>query len=407
MPKQWLPRLVTLLTVLLPLCHSPTAPAHAAGTSQTGRDYRISRPGLLAEGPADGGAGASCLVPVPASAPAPVRRIAAGDGYGGDEGPQSFAWHVMTSASAGMRAEGGAGAADGLVAGLRDWARADALTALEATGERASNTNIVLTLRHTLIPLLTSWSLVRDRASSADREAIGNWLGRLVALSDVETGPPSAAARFREEGRDCAEADYASPFPVSNCNNVAYHRDLVAMQWGVLSGDEALYRRGIDRYALALRQMRPDGSLPLETARGARALWYQRLGIGLLVHIAELAALQGHDLYGLRHEGRDIHAAVAFLLDAIGTPALVLPYAMENRDPGPGRDWTRQDLGFLKRRGHGRHYMAWVETYAARFPAHPNTARLLRLLGPADRPLIDETAGGNASCLRPGPIAAG
>lgn len=372
-------------------------------------DYRITRPGLLADTPLAGAEAASCRVPVQASAPAPVRRISAGDGYGGDEGPQPFAWHVMTlaSAGAGAGAKRGDGPGNDLIASLRDWARAGALTALEATGERASNTNTVLTLRHTLIPLLTSWSLVRGRASAADRGAIESWLGRLVALSDVETGPPAAAARFRKEGPDCASAGYASPFPVSNCNNVAYHRDLVAMQWGVLTGDDALYRRGIDRYALALRQMRPDGSLPLETARGARALWYQRLGIALLVHMAELAALQGDDLYGLRYEGRDIHAAVAFLLDAVERPALVLPYASENRDPGPSRNWIRQDLGFLERRGHGRHYMAWAGTYAARFPVHPNTARLVRLLGSLDRPLIDETAGGNATCLRPHPVAAG
>lgn len=403
MPRHWLPLLFAALTAMGPL----PAPSHA-GTLQ---DYRITRPGLLADGTPGGVPEASCRVPVQASAPAPVRRISAGDGYGGDEGPQSFAWHVMTLASAGLgagpSAGQGSGSADSLVAGFRDWAGADALSALEATGERASNTNIVLTLRHTLIPLLTSWSLVRDRAPPADRQAIEGWLGRLVALSDVETGPPAAAARFREQKPDCAPADYASPFPVSNCNNVAYHRDLVVMQWGVLVGEDALYRRGMDRYATALRQMRPDGSLPLETARGARALWYQRLGIGLLVHIAELAALQGHDLYGLGHEGRDIHTAVAFLLDAIERPALVLPYAAENRDPGPSRDWIRQDLGFLKRRGHGRHYMAWAETYAARFPAHPNTARLARLLGPLDRPLIDETTGGNATCLRPRPVPAG
>ena len=36
--------------------------------------------------------------------------------------------------------------------------------------------------------------------------------------------------------------------------------------------------------------MRPDGSLPLETRRGARALWYQRHAIASLVVIAEIAA---------------------------------------------------------------------------------------------------------------------
>ena len=80
--------------------------------------------------------------------------------------------------------------------------------------------------------------------------------------------------------------------------------------------------------------MRADGSLPLETARGARALWYQRHAIASLVAIAEIAAVQGYDLYALSADGRSLHQAVEFLARGLAEPALVLPYAAANEKPG-------------------------------------------------------------------------
>jgi poly(beta-D-mannuronate) lyase len=149
--------------------------------------------------------------------------------------------------------------------------------------------------------------------------------------------------------------------------------------------------------------MRPDGSLPLETARGSRALSYQRHAITSLVAIAEMAAAQGYDLYGVEGpEGQSIHRAIAFLLDGIDQTSLVWPYARENDNPGTYRNYKVQDLGFMTKRGHDRHYMAWTEPYLARFPNTELADRLRQALaefGPAEPPLIDDYSGGNMSCF--------
>ena len=146
--------------------------------------------------------------------------------------------------------------------------------------------------------------------------------------------------------------------------------------------------------------MRPDGSLPLETRRGARALWYQRHAIASLVVIAEIAALQGVDLYGYRVDGRDLHLGLRFLLDGIDDPSRVWPYAAANDKPGPQPDYRHQDLGFLEPRGHGRHYMAWAEIYLARFPLRPESRRLTTLLTkPGFRPMLDDYSGGDTTCM--------
>ena len=97
---------------------------------------------------------------------------------------------------------------------------------------------------------------------------------------------------------------------------------------------------------------RGEGALE---ARGARALYYQRHAISSLVAIAEMAAAQGYDLYALESEDHgSLRRAIEFLLDGIAHPELVLPYAQENENPGPFRNYLVQDLSFMVRRGHGR-----------------------------------------------------
>jgi poly(beta-D-mannuronate) lyase len=148
--------------------------------------------------------------------------------------------------------------------------------------------------------------------------------------------------------------------------------------------------------------MRPDGSLPLETERGAKALWYQRQAVASLVTIAEIAAIQGYDLYALEIEGKSLHRAIDFLARAIAEPDLVLPYARANEKPGEFANYLVQDRSFMRRRGHNRHYMAWFEAYRARFPERDATRLLTRLLGEFEarsRPMVDDFSGGNMSCF--------
>jgi poly(beta-D-mannuronate) lyase len=252
--------------------------------------------------------------------------------------------------------------------------------------------NSYYALDRTLLPTLVSFSLVRDDPAldAARRDRIERWLAQLARLRGPDRrlpGPREATAR----------------------NNHFYLRASVSMAWGALTSDGRAFQEGIDAYRRALADMRPDGSLPLETARGARALWYQRHAIASLVTIAEIAATQGVDLYGEDDRGRSLHTAVGFLLDAIADPRRVWTYARADEKPGSDAGYRDQDLDFLVRRGHGRHYMAWAEMYLARFPDRPESRRLLALLARADpsfRPMIDDYSGGDATCFFARPEAA-
>jgi poly(beta-D-mannuronate) lyase len=265
--------------------------------------------------------------------------------------------------------------------GLLDrWARGDGLARIAQP-----SANVYYALDRTMLPTLVAFALVRDDpALTPDRrERIERWLAHLVRL------------------RGSARPESASG-DVTARNNHAYLRASVSMAWGALRGDAGGFRAGIDAYRQALRDMRADGSLPLETRRGARALWYQRHAIASLVTIAEMAAVQGRDLYAEEIDGRSLHRAIRFLLDAIDDPRRVAAYAAADVNPRIDGDPRAQDLSFLEPRGHGRHYMAWAEIYMARFPTRPEAQHLMALLRRAEpefRPMLDDYSGGNTTCF--------
>lgn len=298
--------------------------------------------------------------------------------YGSDLRAEPYAHTVMRAAAAAWGNDDPKARA-ALLGLLNRWARGRALTKFDR-----SNESNFYAVERSLLPTLVAWGLVRDSpdVTAADAKRIASWLGHLVLVRDRDT--------------PITEIDDTRP------NNHTYLTASVDMAWGAMVGDDSRFRNGIIAYRLAMGQLRADGSLPRETERGARALWYQRHAIASLVAIAEMAATQGYDLYGVAVDGRDIHLAIRFLIAAVAEPQLVWPYARANVNPGPFLNWRAQDLGFMVRRGHGRHYMAWVEPYMRRFPDRPETRELRLLLerfDPAYRPMVDEYSGGDTTCF--------
>ena len=382
-------RLTMFFALLLQL--GTTAPV-AAGADHDPRAYRVTRPGEVLfdrAARADLLAGLSpeqrrawCGSPNESwrshKAKTKLKTPAAADRQT-DERSEPFAWTVMTAAAAAF-GQGDPDARKALTGNLRRWARGEALTKLKDQHE-----NTYYTLERTLLPTIVAYGLVRadpdwDRV---ERREVERWLNRLVRLRGIKRPDETKG-------------------PISLMNNHRYLSDSVDMAWGALRGNDALFRQGIESFLIALGQMRSDGSLPLETKRGSKALWYQRQAVSSLVTIAEMAAVQGYDLYALTIEEKSLHRAIDFLARAIAEPELVMPYARVNQKPGEFANYLVQDRSFMRRRGHDRHYMAWFEAYRARFPERDATRLLTRLLGEFEarsRPMVDEFSGGNMSCF--------
>jgi poly(beta-D-mannuronate) lyase len=207
-----------------------------------------------------------------------------------------------------------------------------------------------------------AYSIVRSEPSLSDRRkrAVEDWL---VAVASKQIGYP---------GNE-----------LSCCNNHRAWRGLQAAIVGVVAGHDRLFQYGVAAYRAALASMNPNGSLPHEMERGERALHYQNFAILPLVFIAEIAARQGYDLYGMKVDGRDLRLAVDFLLRALDDPRALRPYSD-----------TAQDLAFIERRDE----LNWLEPYHRRFPG-PKTARWLNRL----RPLVHNWTGGPATLYFAGP----
>ena len=243
-----------------------------------------------------------------------------------------------------------------LLDNLRNWAAAGALLTYPGftPGDPTqSDSTLKYLLNWPVMPIVTTWSLLRNDSivSTADRSLIDSWVGRLIgfSISEAGTNPPR--------------------------NNHGYLAYSIKMAWAIASGNDTAFAEGVETFYIALHQMRSDGSFPAEVARGACALRYQDTAIANLLAIAELAAQQGYDLYSLTVDGKTIHQAVTFLLDAVDDPAVVAGYAAANGvcDFPPGSPMDT----FSIRVGNPDDIMsAWMEPYIARFPALLNSARL-------------------------------
>ncbi len=262
-----------------------------------------------------------------------------------------FAFEAQaTGFAAGYVRTGSAAYARCLLDLLSQWAARRALLAFDYEGNHGQTWYAV---QWSAATAGLAYSVVRSEPSLRDdeRREVEDWLAAVVTHQIAYPGNPTSC-----------------------CNNHLYWRGLEAAIVGVVTGNDRLFRYGIGAYTAALQSMNADGSLPLEMERGRRALHYQNFAVLPLVFVAEIAARQGYDLYGLKVDGRDLHLAVRFLLQAMDDPAVLRRYTADE-----------QDLRFIDRRDE----LNWLEPYHRRFPG-PETAQWLARL----RPLAHNWTGG-------------
>jgi poly(beta-D-mannuronate) lyase len=196
---------------------------------------------------------------------------------------------------------------DALVETFRSWAGAQALMTypgFDPADRTLSDTRIKYTLNTAVaLPLAYTWSALRAdvAVTPRDRQDIEGWLGRLLTFSSTPY-------------------DNAADYPQ---NNHGYLAAGVRMATGILAHDHQAFAAGVERYYVALHQMHPDGAFAWEVGRGACAIHYQVTAVRNVIAIAEMAASQGYDLYSLEGQGRSVHTALQFTLDALADPSIV------------------------------------------------------------------------------------
>ncbi len=301
--------------------------------------------------------------------PSPISGLKTTDGYGSDNRPAKFTWYVMVLT--GRSLAGDAKATNDLKEGLLSWSKEGAFL----QSDTAHDTYYAL--KRYMLPVVIALSAVDSQLSSSERSQIVKWIDAIV---------PRLDKKFDGDVDD---------------NNHRYLADSVLMAWGAYKKDARLINIGRQGFMRALADARADGSLPLETRRGARAVWYMRHALSSLVTIAEIDRLLGGNLYNATSNGNSLASLMNYFITASRAPLVVLEHAAENYIPGPHKDYLEQDTDYMRRRGHDRHYMAFAEPYILR--NNLSSMRLDILMQQEtkwrQRPYIDEYVGGNASCF--------
>lgn len=249
------------------------------------------------------------------------------------------------------------------VAVLRRHADADAWIVANPSWTNASG------VINTMGALYPAWHILRQTGAptAEDRAAIEGWLRRLAAQADEHPGD----------------------------NNTGTARGAGDMLLGLMLGDDARYRKGVQQGFMAqLAAMRADGSFPLEVDRGRGALQNQSRNIAFLIFAAEIAASQGENLYGVRVDGKGIDDAIRFLLAAADDNALVDGYAAANRNPPKtAPDFAAgAQLDPFDSTARG-----WAMLYTQRFPRSELSAEI-RAHVTIGRRISTDTVGGNVTC---------
>jgi hypothetical protein len=232
----------------------------------------------------------------------------------------------------------------------------------------------------TLRPVALYISLLRDMGfiKFKDNSAVNDWLKRRAEnYSNVPSRLTSAAAQ-----------------------NLVLNSALTKLFVGVsVNKPKPALAEASNVYRLYIDNARGDGSFPLETRRGQSALKYSNMAVSGLVMLAEIAAMQGVDLYGYKsHTGNDIHTSVRFLAMSFSDESLILEYAKENYAP------TDKNFGngVEQSRNFTRDHLGWINIYIKRFPNSENALLLDKvktLYKTRSSGLYDETISGFPNCL--------
>jgi poly(beta-D-mannuronate) lyase len=125
-----------------------------------------------------------------------------------------------------------------------------------------------------------AWLKVKQAPSisAAQREQIGAWLARVAALN----------MRYYDD-RSAKSTDAR--------NNHRYWAGVAVMAAGIGANRKDLFNWGVDSFRIGAAQITAEGMLPLEMARRSRALHYHLFAAAPMVTMAELASVNGIDLY--------------------------------------------------------------------------------------------------------------
>jgi poly(beta-D-mannuronate) lyase len=143
-------------------------------------------------------------------------------------------------------------------------------------------------------------------------------------------------------------------------NNHLYWAGVELVAIGIAANDRKDFDWGIATYDNGVNQIRPDGTLPLEMARGSKALHYHLYALAPLVLIAEFGQANNLNLYAHAHGA--IHKLADISVAGLEDPQLFV------KDTGVKQEVPNVPSG---------DQIGWAPPYVRRFP-NPELKRLIQ-----------------------------
>ncbi len=200
---------------------------------------------------------------------------------------------------------------------------------------------------------------------------VQKWLVGAVAIAYLKTRPSGvvSAAQSAEIIRwlqDVAPQSIGyfesnSRHPPSN-NNHRYWAGLEVAAIAIAADNQSQWKWGMESAEIGIKQIKKDGTLPLEMDRAARALHYHLFATSALVMLAEFAAVNGKDLY--EEHDQALKRLVERSMSSMTDPSYFRQKTgVEQEVPA----WT-SSVDF-----------AWLQPYVRRFPNPSLEAQLAKL----------------------------
>ena len=200
-----------------------------------------------------------------------------------------------------------------------------AADAYRTTGSRAA-----MRCATTQILTLAKEGALTGKMSSGQAYYVQGWVGGAIAIAWLKTRDASAASpqdtelivRWLKTIGDSTSGYYSPRLGKRDAaNNHLYWAGVELAAIGVVANDRSDFDWAMRAYDLGVNMIRPDGSLPLEMARGSRALHDHLYALAPLVLVAEFGEANGIDSYA--HAKGSIHLLVKFCLAGLQNPQIV------------------------------------------------------------------------------------
>jgi poly(beta-D-mannuronate) lyase len=196
------------------------------------------------------------------------------------------------------------------VAGIEEFSRAvvKAADEYQTTGSSAAAQCVFSLLDSAAQQKVLTGTMGGHQASYVQGWNLGAWAvaylkvrGSGLASEEQARAIASWLKKLAEENRGYYEEKRRARHPNDSDNNHLYWAGFAIAAAGIANDDRKLFDWGMDAYKDGVHDIREDGTLPQEMARGRMALHYHFYALAPLLFLAELGETNGLPLYSERH----------------------------------------------------------------------------------------------------------